>query len=289
MMKRLQILVMLVVVVAMAGSLMGAPPAHAGQQGPPAHAGQPGPPAHANPGGGPPANVPPGGPPANVPPAQQPVTPPAQQPTGPLPAVVNVIHGIPGLGVTVCVNGAAAIPMFDYKDVVTTPLPAGEYDLAVFAGYGASCAGTPALSLLDVDLEEGVNYTVIAHKKVDGTNALSAFVNNTGTVRPGTARVVLHHAAQAGAVAARIGRPTPSALDVATDPFINVTQTGAALVTLQLRPGNWEVQLFNEEGDPVIPVVAPAPIQLSPHTLFLVYAVGTPATGFDLITLTVAL
>jgi hypothetical protein len=286
--------VMLVVVAAMAGSLMATPPAHAGQGGPPAHAGQPGPPAHAGPPahvtpGGPPAHVTPGGPPANVPPAQQPVTPGPQQPEGPLPAVVNVIHGIPALGVTVCVNGEAAIPMFDYKDVVTVPLPAGEYDLAVFAGYGTACTGTPALSLMDEDLEAGVNYTVIAHKKVDGTNALTAFVNNTGTVRPGTARVVLHHTAQAGAVAARIGRPTPSAQDVATDPFINVLETGAALVTLQLRPGNWEAQIFDEEGDPVIPAAVPAPIQLSPHTLFLVYAVGTPTDGFDLITLTVGL
>ena len=49
-------------------------------------------------------------------------------------AKLNVVHGIPGVDVNVCVNGAEAIPDFNPGEVVTgVALAAGLYDLKIVA------------------------------------------------------------------------------------------------------------------------------------------------------------
>ena len=55
-------------------------------------------------------------------------------------ATLNVVHGIPGLDVDVCVNGAKAITDFNPGEVVAgVKLPAGTYHLAVVAA-GTTCS-----------------------------------------------------------------------------------------------------------------------------------------------------
>ena len=54
----------------------------------------------------------------------------------------NVVHGIPGVDVDVCVNGAEAISGFNPGEVVTgVSLPAGSYDVKI-VGTGTT-AMTP--------------------------------------------------------------------------------------------------------------------------------------------------
>jgi len=174
--------------------------------------------------------------------------------------------------------------MFAYKDVATVRLPADEYEVAVLPGFGASCDGAPALGPYTLPLDGGVNYSVIAHLDAEGEPTASVFVNDTTPTRPGTARVVVHHTAAAPAVIAKVGRFTESALDVITHPFENVTVEGSEVpLTLQIRPGNWAVELYAEDGDPNIPVFGPVPYNLSPHTLYLVYAVGALDNQFSFV------
>lgn len=203
-------------------------------------------------------------------------------------ATVNVIHGIPDLPVTVCVNGAAAIPQFNYTDIVTVPLPAGTYTVAVLPGFNADCGGAAALGPVDLTFDARKNYTVIAHLTANGEPAASVFLNDLSAARPGNARVVVHHTAAAPAVYAKIGRPTPSALDIVTPAFANVTEEGSETpISAQIRPGDWQVLLFPEGSSS--PVFGPVPVKLAPKTSYLVYAVGALDNQFTLLVLPVAL
>jgi hypothetical protein len=242
---------------------------------------------------GPPANVPPG-PPATVPvgpPVQAPpVAPPGRTPTVDGKATLNLVHGIPGVSATVCVNGDVALPTFDYEDIATVRLDPAEYLIEVVppmpaAIVGAPCAGTPVLDLANVQLDAGTNYSVVAHLDETGVQELTLFENDTSPAPPGTSRVVLHHLAHAPAVFATIGRFTPSALDVATDPFANGDP--ALVVQPRVRPGNWAIRLFDDASEAL--VLGPETVQLRPRTAYFVYAVGAASGSMKLLVLPVAL
>jgi hypothetical protein len=256
-------------------------PAHAGppaQAGPPAFV-NPGPPSHA----GPPAVVPPVAvPPVVVPPVVvPPVTEPEPDPETPAPAptaTVNILHGIPGTPVTVCVNGAAAIDEFDYKNITTVSLEEGAYDVAIVGGFFGDCSTEePLLGPATLELDGGVNYSVIAHLTEDGEPTVSVFVNSQSPTLPGYARVVLHHTAAAPPVQAKIGRLTESALDIVTGAIANVSGEGAEdPFSGQIRPGNWQFELLLAD-DPLMSVFGPFESVLRPHTAYLIYAVGDAA------------
>lgn len=257
------------------------PPAHAGapaHAGPPANVGPPsqaGPPSHAGPPphAGPPAEA---GPPVNAGPPSGGAG-PEEQPAA-AEAIVHLIHGIPDVPVTVCAGGVVVLPMFSYRETAKLALEAGEYDVAVVP-LAADCASEPVLATDEaLPLAAGGSYSVVAHLDAEGEPVLSVFENDLTPARPGMARLVVHHTAAAPAVFAKVGRFTESALDIVTHPFANLAEESETPVIAQLRPGNWEVRLFEEvveETDPLPPpVYGPAPLQLTPHTLCLVYAVG---------------
>ena len=59
-------------------------------------------------------------------------------------ATLNVVHGIPGVNVNVCVNGAVAITDFMPGDVASgIALPAGSYDFKIVAA--ADTCDDPAI------------------------------------------------------------------------------------------------------------------------------------------------
>ncbi len=90
-------------------------------------------------------------------------------------ASLNVVHGIPGVDVDVCVNGAAAIPDFNPGEVVTgVPLPAGTYDVKIVAA-GDACTDAAILEATGIELASGKNYTAIAYLMEDGTPTLGLF------------------------------------------------------------------------------------------------------------------
>ena len=115
-------------------------------------------------------------------------------------AVLNVVHGIPGVDVNVCVNGAAAIPDCKPGDVATgVELPAGSYDVKIVAAAD-TCDDAAILEANGVALKAGKNYTAVANLNADGDPNIKLFTNKVAPVKAGKARLTVRHTAAAPAV-----------------------------------------------------------------------------------------
>ncbi len=114
-------------------------------------------------------------------------------------ATVNVVHGIPGVAVNVCVDGHSVADNFRYGNkIVGAQLPAGAHGVKLVAA-GAPCTSSAILSK-DYTLADGVNYTIVANLNASGTANLLAFGNNVRKVDAGMARLTVRHTAEAPAV-----------------------------------------------------------------------------------------
>ncbi len=116
---------------------------------------------------------------------------------------LTVVHGIPDVTVDVYVDGKNTLPNFA-PDTVTDPipLPAGSYEIEIYAAGAGPAPAAPADPILATTLEmpPGGNVTAVAHLDADGDPSLSAFLNDTSTTLPGQGRLVVRHLAQAPAV-----------------------------------------------------------------------------------------
>ncbi len=111
-----------------------------------------------------------------------------------------MVHGIPGLTVDVCVNGAKAITDFEPGDVVSgVRLPGGEYRLKVTPA-GEPCSAAVLSAVADLAGGRNRNYTVVANLDDHGTPNLALFRNNTRKTEAGEAALVVRHTADAPAV-----------------------------------------------------------------------------------------
>jgi len=184
-------------------------------------------------------------------------------------ATLNVVHGIPGLTVDVCVDGATAIPDFAPGTVVTgVALPAGSHQFKVVAQNG-DCAGTGILVVV-AGLKADKDYTAVANLNASGDPNLKLFTNNVKAVDKGTARLTVRHTAAA--------------------PAVNVWANGAALIagsdftwgssaTVAVPKGIYAawVSLPGE----YTPVIGPAVLQLKAGFAYQVYAWGDGTSGYD--------
>lgn len=132
------------------------------------------------------------------------VTPMSAHAAEPENATVSVLHAVPGLTVDVYANGDELIPDFE-PGALSDPLqiPAGSYDLQVFAEGDDPASADPAIEADDVNVPAGANATVVAHLDADGNPRLTPFVNATSTTAPGDARLTVRHTAAAPAVDVR--------------------------------------------------------------------------------------
>lgn len=113
---------------------------------------------------------------------------------------VIVVHGVPDLDVDIYVNGELTLEGFQYGDVAgPLALPAGSYDLEVYAAGSDPAAGDPALSG-STDLPAGATATIAAYLEVGGAPTLGVFVENTSEIAAGNARISAYHLADFGAV-----------------------------------------------------------------------------------------
>jgi hypothetical protein len=164
---------------------------------------------------------------------------------------LNVVHGIPGLTVDVCVNGAKAITGFEPGDVVSgVRLPEGEYRLKVTPA-GEPCGAAVLSAKADLAGGRYRNYT----RKTDA----------------GEARVVVRHTADA--------------------PAVNVWANGSALNSgrrfvwgeqrrFDVPQGDYEVFVsLARQSDPVI---GPTDLSLEAGVSYQVYAWGNGASGYGL-------
>jgi hypothetical protein len=183
-------------------------------------------------------------------------------------ASLNVVHGIPGVDVNVCVNGAEAIPDFNPGEVVTgVALPAGSYDFKIVAAAD-ECAGTAILEAAGVALADGKNYTAVAYLMEDGTPTLGLFTNKVKPVDKGTARVQVRHTAAAPEVDVWAnGTPLVTG-------FVNGDTATAAV------PKGIYAAWVSLPGD-YAPVIGPAVLNLEKGHAYQVYAWGNGASGYS--------
>lgn len=178
-------------------------------------------------------------------------------------ATVSVLHAVPGMTVDVYANGDELIPDFT-PGTLTKPqqLPAGTYDLQVFADGESPGNGKPAIEANDVKVPAGVNATAVAHLTDEGDPKLSLFVNDTAQTAPGEARLTARHTAAAPAV------------DVRADGkalFKSLTNPDEA--TGDVPAGTYEADVTLAGTDKV--AIGPADLDLAEGTNTIVYAWGS--------------
>jgi hypothetical protein len=183
-------------------------------------------------------------------------------------ASLNVVHGIPGVDVDVCVNGAVAIPGFNPGEVVTgVALPAGTYDVKIVAA-GDTCTDPAILEAMGIELASNKNYTAVAHLTEDGTPTLGLFKNGVKPLKGGTARLTIRHTAAAPAV------------DVWANGGVLLEDVpNGASATLKVPSGVYAAWV-SLPGD-YAPVIGPAVLKLKKGTAYQVYAWGSAAAGYE--------
>jgi hypothetical protein len=95
-------------------------------------------------------------------------------------AQVVIVHGVPDLEVDILVNGEPAdgLTGVNFTDIAVVDLPADTYEIAV-APAGTTDA---AIGPVDVTVEDGVSYSIVAHLDEDGapTATIEANVTDEG-------------------------------------------------------------------------------------------------------------
>ena len=182
-------------------------------------------------------------------------------------ATVSVLHAVPGLTVDVYANGEELIPNFE-PGTLTDPLtlPAGSYDLQVFADGDDPSSAEPAIEANGVEVPAGANATVVAHLDAEGNPQLSPFVNDTSQTAPGEARLTVRHTAAAPAV------------DVRADGqvlFSDVTNPNEGMVDVPAGGYSADVVLAGTEDV----AIGPADVNLGEGTNTIVYAWGSAEDG----------
>ena len=182
-------------------------------------------------------------------------------------ATVSVLHAVPGLTVDVYANGDRLLDGFE-PGTLTDPLslPAGSYDLEVFAAGDNPDNAEPAIQADNVQVPAGANATVVAHLNGNGQPALTPFVNDTSAVAAGQSRLVVRHTAAAPAV------------DVLADGealFTDLTNPDEAASDVPAGGYSAAVALAGETE----PVIGPADLDLAEGTSTIVYAWGSAEDG----------
>jgi hypothetical protein len=184
-------------------------------------------------------------------------------------ATVSVLHAVPDTPVDVYANGEELLPDFQ-PGTLTDPLelPAGSYDIQVFAAGADPEADDPAIEG-SVDVPGGANATLVAHLGEDGTPTLTPFVNDTSAVEAGSARVTVRHTAAAPAVDVRAGG----------EPVIEGL-TNPNEESLTVPAGTVSADVVLAGTDTV--AIGPADLDLAEGSNTIVYAWGSEDAGFEL-------
>ena len=180
-------------------------------------------------------------------------------------ATVSVLHAVPGLVVDVYANGEELIPDFE-PGTLTDPLslPAGTYDLAVYADGDTPDTADPAIEKDGVEVPAGVNATVVANLDADGNPALNVFVNDTSATGAGNARLTVRHTAAAPAV------------DIRADGSVLVESlTNPDEAVAEVPAGGYSADVVLAGTDTV--AIGPADVSLGEGTNTIVYAWGSAA------------
>lgn len=181
-------------------------------------------------------------------------------------ATVSVLHAIPtGSGADRVDVYAGDKLLFDDLTPGTLKalaVPAGTYDLAVFADGDSPDGGTPVLQADDTEVPSGADATVTANLTEGGDPALNVFVNDTAKTSAGEGRLTVRHVAAAPAVDVRAGG------DVVFDNVVNPKEAKA-----DLPAGTVSADVALAGTDTV--AIGPADVPIKEGVNTIVYAWGS--------------
>jgi len=183
-------------------------------------------------------------------------------------ATVSVLHAIPeGSGadvVDVYANGNLLIDDFTPGTLETVEVPAGTYDLGVYADGDTPDGAEAVLAAEAVEVPGGINATVTANLDADGAPTLNVFVNDISSMAAGEARLIVRHIAAAPAV------------DVLADGgviFSDLTNPNEDAAVVPAGDYEAAVNLMGTDTT----VLGPAPVMLEEGTVTIAYAWGSAA------------
>lgn len=183
------------------------------------------------------------------------------------PAKLSVLHGVPGLTVDVWVDGKLTLDDFTPGTLAgPLELDAGDYEIAITAA-DATSADNPVIGPVNVELDEGGNYTAVAHLDADGAPTATLFTNDTKAPRNNKkGKLTVRH--------------------VAAAPAVDVLAGGSAVIeglsnpdeaTLKLKAGTISASVA--AAGTTDPVIGPADITVEGGKNTIVYAWGSLADG----------
>ena len=183
------------------------------------------------------------------------------------PAKLSVLHGVPGLTVDVWVNGNLTLDDFTPGTLAgPLELAAGDYEVAITAA-DATSADNPVIGPVDLELDDGEDYTAVAHLNADGAPTATLFTNDTKAPRnDNKGKLTVRH--------------------VAAAPAVDVLAGGTAVIeglsnpdeqTLKLEAGT--VSASVAAAGTTAPVIGPADVTVEAGKNTIVYAWGSLADG----------
>jgi hypothetical protein len=179
-------------------------------------------------------------------------------------AAVNVVHGIPGVVVKICVNGRPVADHVRYGQTLVGARLAARTQHVRLVPAGKACR-TPAILKAAYHLRAGRNYTIVANLDAHGTPHLKAFRNNVRRTAPGTARLTVRHTAAAPAVNVWAGQ---------TRLISGTGFTWGSSARFAVPAGRYSITVTLPGSTQ--PVIGPAPARLRAGRAYQVYAVGSP-------------
>jgi hypothetical protein len=183
---------------------------------------------------------------------------------------VSVVHGIPGATVDVYVNDNLFLEDFEPEDVAgPVALPAGTYDIAIFAANADPNTDAPVIDAPGVAVPAGINAAVVAHLDASGTPTASVFVNDVSEAAAGDARLTIRHTAEAPEVDVYAN----GAVDLTPGTFVNGEES-----VIDVAAGTYDVTV-TAPGDASTVLAPLGDVTLAAGVNTIVYAIGTyPAT-----------
>lgn len=177
-------------------------------------------------------------------------------------AKLSVLHGVPGLTVDVWVDGKRTLDNFK-PGTLAGPLnvPDGDHRIAI-TGANATSAVKPVIGPVTVDLEEGQDYTAVAHLSANGKPTATLFTNDTSPSPDGKGKLTVRHVAAAPAVDVLAGRT--AVLKGLTSPRQK---------TLTLKAGT--VSASVAAAGTTAPLIGPADVKIAEGKNTIVYAWGS--------------